>query len=265
MRTNNSHSQKGDNTMRTQLTHVRASSIRPLLAATLALAITFTLSCSDNKDDDGDQNGGLVAGISSSSGTSSSSSLSSSSGSSSSGGSSSSYGSDWALSDIPASAGWTVEKSVKLGGPGSTIGSFLDIDGNIDEYGLGSPMVYVFATVSANADKIDLVFDGTNLFTPTGCLASSACFSDFKSVLAGYNGEDSKSVFYTLPATVAPNTPAAALEQYAISSLQINAIPVATKGIYYLQTSLNSYALILIGTKDGVGYQTIELIIGYKW
>jgi uncharacterized protein (TIGR02145 family) len=32
--------------MRTQLTHVRANSIRPLLAATLALAITFTLSCS---------------------------------------------------------------------------------------------------------------------------------------------------------------------------------------------------------------------------
>jgi uncharacterized protein (TIGR02145 family) len=42
--------------MKTQLTHVRANSIRPLLAATLGLAITFTLSCSDDKDDGGGQN-----------------------------------------------------------------------------------------------------------------------------------------------------------------------------------------------------------------
>jgi hypothetical protein len=42
--------------MRTQLTNVRANSIRPLLTATLALAITFTLSCSGG--DDPDDNGG---------------------------------------------------------------------------------------------------------------------------------------------------------------------------------------------------------------
>jgi hypothetical protein len=40
--------------MRTQLTDVRAYCIRPLLTAILALAITFTLSCSDDKDDGGD-------------------------------------------------------------------------------------------------------------------------------------------------------------------------------------------------------------------
>jgi hypothetical protein len=42
--------------MRTQLTNVRANSIRPLLTATLGLAITFTLSCSSG--DDPDDNGG---------------------------------------------------------------------------------------------------------------------------------------------------------------------------------------------------------------
>jgi uncharacterized protein (TIGR02145 family) len=77
MRTNNSHSQKGDNTMRSKLTHVRANSIRPLLAATFGLALAFTLSCSDDKDDGGDQSGGIVAGISSSSGSSSGTSSSS--------------------------------------------------------------------------------------------------------------------------------------------------------------------------------------------
>jgi uncharacterized protein (TIGR02145 family) len=41
--------------MRTQLTNLRANSIRSLLAATLALAITFTLSCSGGDPDD---NGG---------------------------------------------------------------------------------------------------------------------------------------------------------------------------------------------------------------
>jgi hypothetical protein len=39
--------------MRNKLTHVRANSIRPLLAATLALAITFTLSCSGGDDNEG--------------------------------------------------------------------------------------------------------------------------------------------------------------------------------------------------------------------
>jgi hypothetical protein len=44
--------------MRTQLTNVRANSIRPLLTATLALAITFTLSCSSGNNNDGGSGGG---------------------------------------------------------------------------------------------------------------------------------------------------------------------------------------------------------------
>jgi hypothetical protein len=44
--------------MRTQLTHARANSIRPLLTATLALAITFTLSCSNGDDNEGGGGGG---------------------------------------------------------------------------------------------------------------------------------------------------------------------------------------------------------------
>jgi hypothetical protein len=48
--------------MRNKLTHVRANSIRPLLTATLALAITLTLSCSpgggSGDDDGGGNNGG---------------------------------------------------------------------------------------------------------------------------------------------------------------------------------------------------------------
>jgi uncharacterized protein (TIGR02145 family) len=43
--------------MRTQLTNVRANNIRPLLAATLGLALAFTLSCSGgNPDDNGGDN-----------------------------------------------------------------------------------------------------------------------------------------------------------------------------------------------------------------
>jgi hypothetical protein len=51
--------------MRNKLTHVRANSIRPLLTATLALAITLTLSCSSgggNGDDDGGGNNGSGGG-----------------------------------------------------------------------------------------------------------------------------------------------------------------------------------------------------------
>jgi uncharacterized protein (TIGR02145 family) len=43
--------------MRTQLTNVRANSIRPLLTATLALAITLTLSCSGGDPDNGNISG----------------------------------------------------------------------------------------------------------------------------------------------------------------------------------------------------------------
>jgi hypothetical protein len=44
--------------MRSKLTHVRANSIRPLLAATLAFAITFTLSCSSGSGDNNDGGSG---------------------------------------------------------------------------------------------------------------------------------------------------------------------------------------------------------------
>jgi uncharacterized protein (TIGR02145 family) len=48
--------------MRTQLTNVRANSIRPLLTATLALAITFTLSCSSGDDPEDSGGGNVVYG-----------------------------------------------------------------------------------------------------------------------------------------------------------------------------------------------------------
>jgi uncharacterized protein (TIGR02145 family) len=44
--------------MRIQLTNVRANSIRPLLAAVLVIAITFTLSCSSDDGNGGGGNGG---------------------------------------------------------------------------------------------------------------------------------------------------------------------------------------------------------------
>jgi hypothetical protein len=44
--------------MRTQLTNVRANSIRPLLTATLALAITLTFSCSSGGGNGDDNDGG---------------------------------------------------------------------------------------------------------------------------------------------------------------------------------------------------------------
>jgi hypothetical protein len=53
--------------MRTQLTNVRAYCIRPLFTATLAFAITLTLSCSGGDDGGNEPSSGSVAAISSSS------------------------------------------------------------------------------------------------------------------------------------------------------------------------------------------------------
>jgi len=65
--------------------------------------------------------------------------------------------------------GYAHDKTVTLGGKSSTEGSFLDADGSISVYKIGS--------VGAQKDNIDLVYDGKNLFvvsyydTPTGASA----------------------------------------------------------------------------------------------
>jgi len=144
--------------------------------------------------------------------------------------------------------------TVTLGGVlSASRGAFLDIDDNI---------VYTAGTAPGAKDKIDLIYDGTNLWTPTGCATNTNCPSNFKSILSG---SASTSAFYILPANVQPSTKAIDIEQYAIAANMVNNVVVATKGIYYMQTSENSRALILIGAKDAADFYTIELIIGYSY
>jgi hypothetical protein len=160
----------------------------------------------------------------------------------------------WTLSDI-AGNGWFAKKRIVLGGANASKGSFADIDAIFDngtiEYGVG--------TVGSVKDKIDLIFDGTNLFTPTGCAAS--CPSNLKSAIAG---STSGSVFYTVPSTVTNMSASAIYNAYGSNaSIQTNSVVVAPKGVYYMQTSANWYALILVGEQNPEGNQTIEILIGY--
>jgi hypothetical protein len=190
------------------------------------------LACSDEPEDEGD---------------------------SSSSGEQPSAGSNWTLSDLTGSQ-WTLKKTVTLGSVNhATLGSFLDIDGTIDASGNGSSTVYTVSGVSSHKNDIDLIYDGTNLFSPTGCLGS--CPTSLKNALTG---STSDAMFHTLPSSVTPSTSACQIHSLVPgnSSTIQNVITVAQKGIYYVQTNEGSRALVLIGEKNDAA-NTIELIIGY--
>jgi uncharacterized protein (TIGR02145 family) len=164
--------------MKTQLTHVRADIIRPLLAATIGLAITFTLSCSGDKDDD---NPVPTPAISSSSGSSSSSGGSSSSGLSSSG--SGGKGNDIAnYSTVQiGDQKWMAENlnynvaSSKCYGEGGQVAVGYD-----EEKGVPITTTLSNAEVQANCDKYGRLYDwATAMKLPSNC-NSTSCVSQIQ-------------------------------------------------------------------------------------
>jgi len=188
--------------------------------------------------------------------------------SSSSGGdgtSSPSAGSAWTLSDI-AGSGWIKNKITVGGVNNNSIGSFLDIDGDIDAAGAGGFKLYTVGQVSnsqANKDHIDLIFDGTNIFTPTGCAA--ACPTTLKNAITGFGANNAGVSFYDLPSTVLLSMTACAIHA-AVPGRPTNAVvnnyQVKPKpdGKYYVETSEGSRALVLIGERTT---DSVELVIGY--
>jgi len=161
----------------------------------------------------------------------------------------------WTLDDLTG-AGWAAKYTVTLGDANATPGSFLDID---TLFKGGSNIPFTISTVGIVKDKIDLIYDGTNLFTPVGCAVS--CPTKLKNAIAG---STSQSVFYTLPSNVTPATSASVIYNNVASYQQVNNVGVTAKGVYYLQTSANWYALILVGAKAPSGSgQTLQIFIGY--
>jgi len=169
-------------------------------------------------------------------------------------------GSVWTVSDI-SGKGWTLKTSVTLGSAShATLGSFLDVDGDITSGGSGAPIVYLSAAAKDNKDDIDLIYDGTNLWTPAGC-AKSCESSVLKNAVSGSASEAALyKVSNVSPSSDAKVIAAAANAAAASSSNIVNNVAVKAKGVYYLKTSVNADALILVGKQ---GTDDIEIIVGY--
>jgi len=158
----------------------------------------------------------------------------------------------WEQSDITGS-GWTRIGTVVLGDRNSSIGSFLDIDNN---------RVITLMNATANKNEIDIIYDGTNLWTPYGCgSASSNCV--YKSYLTDADPlaflYDLTDLPYAVPSLSAENFYYAAYTGQTVNALVVTYYP---KGIFYVQTSDENYALILVSAR---AENTIELIVAYEY
>jgi len=181
--------------------------------------------------------------------------------SSSGGGTSSPSGSAWTVSDISGS-GWTKKTSIALGSAAhATLGSFLDVDGNITATGGGDVIRYKVGEVGTHKDEVDLIYDGTNLWTPAGCNTSASCPSVLKTPITG---SVSEAAIYKVsgisPSSSAKAIAAAANAAAANTTNIVNNVVLEPKGIYYLKTSENADALILVGEE---GTNQIDIIVGY--
>jgi len=188
---------------------------------------------------------------------------------------------NWSLADIPA-ANWTKTATITFGGNNNTsVGSALDIDALV---GAAVPTIYKISdgTAAANKDKVDLLFDGTNLYTPEGCLAASVttCPAGFKTAMTGYQGELDGGAYYVSelfkdPAITPNLTPAqiydVIYDANDVAKIQKTlVVPVAPKpnGVYHLITALGNHALILVGGgsygASATGETTLTIAIGFK-
>jgi len=202
--------------------------------ATLAVAGFFAASmfaCSDDPEDE--------AGSSSSDVTPSSAS----------------QGANWSLSDITGT-GWTKTATIVIGGSNnSSVGSALDIDALATA---AIPTVYNVGNgtgpAATNKQSVDLLFDGSNLFTPAGCLSSTACPASFKTAMTGVDVPTSSRLFMSPSVTPSMTTTEIFNTFFAPGGASLNSgvvalgnAPVTQKGVYYVETSDGYYALILVG------------------
>jgi len=166
----------------------------------------------------------------------------------------------WTLSDLTGT-GWTTKASVKVGGTTASLGSFLDIDGTIDASGSGASAVWKIGEAPAHANDIDLVYDGTNIFSITGCKAS--CPANYKTAIST---STNNQAFHALPSNIGPGTSACSIHSAVpgTGSTVINNYVVAERSTYYIATSEGSRAIILVGAKDATA-GTVELHIGYLY
>jgi len=237
--------------------------------AVLAVSALFAASmigCPDG-DPDGDSSSSVVTTSSSSSGPSAK---------------------VWTLADLTGT-GWNYKGTVKLGGiSNANLGSFLDIDGNIEigddknataSAGQG-PAIYTRSQAAAKKDDIDLVYDGTNLWTASACAQSCPTTpSDLKAPMSG--AEASRAIFVPIPASVAAAHQANACNlinaagnvagTWAVNSPIMNypgsASGTIEGGVYLMRTISGGYdagAIILVGEKNNTT-QTLDLVIGYRY
>jgi len=206
------------------------------MLAVAGLLATSMLACTEDTDEEGDD-------------------------SSSSGGTSSPSSSVWTVSDISGS-GWTKKTSITLGSAAhATLGSFLDVDGTITDKGAGDVVRYKVGEAGAHKDDIDLIYDGTNLWTPAGCDQSASCPSVLKTPITGTASEAAiYKVSGISPSSSAKSIAAAANAAAANPSNVVNNVVVEPNGVYYLKTSDRADALILAGAE---GTNQIEIIVGY--
>jgi len=170
---------------------------------------------------------------------------------------SSSSGSVWRESDITGT-GFTKKIRIDLGNLYASTGSFLDIDGDITKSGSGEPMRYRIGEVADHLNEIDLIYDGTNLWTPVGCIVDANCPSTFRSAITG---STSIAQFYNVTDAALSADAQATITSLAVSTNSAgNVLPYTPHGIYFIETSMNSYALVLANKESNY---VVELIIGY--
>jgi len=176
--------------------------------------------------------------------------------SSSNGGTSSpSTGGDWTTSSITGT-GYVKKMIIGAGNLSASVGSFVDIDGNIDSDGNGTPDVWKQSQVGTHKNDIDLIYDGTNFWTPAGCLTGTGC-----SLKSAISGSTSGAVFYNVTSAALTAGGDANVQSLATTgNLAGNVQTYVPHGIYFLQTSMDSYALVLANTETN---NVLELIVGY--
>jgi hypothetical protein len=189
-------------------------------------------------------------------------------------------GGDWALTDINATTNWAKKVTIELGGDNSTLPSALDIDAlatgsNATGYKISD------GSAATNKQKIDLLFDGTNIFAPEGCggaAAVAACPQSFKTAMSGYVGEGGYATELFAASANLNILPSMTTDQLYDAVYDANdnpkvsktlSIPVAAKpaGVYYVVTALNNKALVLVGggTYGAAGTtRTLTILIAFK-
>ena len=190
---------------------------------------------------------------------------------------------DWTSADITG-AGWTKKATVTLyGADNNAGGSFVDLD--VFANGTAAlPVVYTASTVAANKNKVDLIFDGSSIYTPQACLAAYAattgCPQLFQTLMSGYVGEkdpdDPADPDFYPSVLVRSNdiqptkskTEVAAIFNAALNAKQTilnTAVTPRPGGIYYVRTTNLYGVLILVGGGiygAGATGTTLTLVVG---